>query len=84
MPNLTTLDGGSISVSEDAVTAFGDALEGDLLTPETAEYDEARTLWNDMIDRHPGLIVACQTEGDVSQSVVQPTLIRYTMAYTDG
>ena len=69
MPNLTTLDGGSISVSEDAVTAFGDALEGDLLTPESAEYDEARTLWNDMIDRRPGLIVACQTEGDVSQSV---------------
>ena len=69
MPNLTTLEGGSISVSEDAVTAFGDALEGDLLTPESAEYDEARTLWNDMIDRRPGLIVACQTEGDVSQSV---------------
>ena len=46
MPNLTTLDGGSVSVSEDAVAALGDALVGDLLTPESAEYDDARSLWN--------------------------------------
>ncbi len=43
MPNLTTLDGGSVSVSEDAVAALGDALVGDLLTPESAEYDDARS-----------------------------------------
>ena len=43
MPNLATLDGGSVSVSEDAVAALGDALVGDLLTPESAEYDDARS-----------------------------------------
>ena len=69
MPELVALEGGSVSVGDDAVAAFGDALVGDLLTPQSAEYDEARTLWNDMIDRRPGLIAACQTEGDVSQSV---------------
>jgi len=44
MPDLTTLDGGSVSVSEDAVATFGDALVGDLLTPESPEYDDARSL----------------------------------------
>ena len=69
MPNLATLDGGSVSVSEDAVAALGDALVGDLLTPESAEYDDARSLWNAMIDRRPGLMVDCQAEEDVSHAV---------------
>ena len=69
MPSLTTLDGGSISVIEEAVTAFGDALVGDLLTPESPDYDEARSIWNAMIDRRPGLIVVCRAEEDVSHAV---------------
>ena len=69
MPDLTTLDGGRVSVSEDAVAALSDALLGDLLTPESAEYDEARSLWNAMIDRRPGLIADCRAEGDVSHAV---------------
>ncbi len=69
MPALTTPDGGSVSVSEDAVAALSDALIGDLLTPESAEYDDARSLWNAMIDRRPGLIMDCRVEGDVSHAV---------------
>ncbi len=69
MPNLATLDGGSVSVSEDAVAALGDALVGDLLTPESAEYDDARSLWNAMIDRRPALILDCRAEEDVSHAV---------------
>ena len=69
MPNLTTLDGGSVSVSEDAVAALGDALVGDLLTPESAGYDDARSLWNAMIDRRSGLMVDCRAEEDVSHAV---------------
>ena len=69
MPNLTTLDGGSVSISEDAIAALGDALVGDLLTPESAEYDDARSLWNAMIDRRPALILDCRAEGDVSHAV---------------
>ena len=69
MPDLTTLDGGSVTVSESAVGALKDSLEGDLITPDSAQYDEARALWNGMIDRHPGLIVDCRTEEDVSSAV---------------
>ena len=69
MPNLTTLDGGSVSISEDVVAALGDALVGDLITPESAEYDDARSLWNAMIDRRPALILDCRAEEDVSHAV---------------
>ncbi len=69
MPDLTTLDGGSVSINVDVVAAFGGALKGDLLTPDSAEYDDARTLWNAMIDRRPGLIVDCGAEEDVSHAV---------------
>ena len=69
MPNLTTLDGGSVSISEDVIAALGDALVGDLLTPESAEYDDARSLWNAMIDRRPALILDCRAEEDVSHAV---------------
>ncbi len=69
MPHLTTLDGGSTAVSEGAVEALRDALVGNLLTPESAGYEDTRSIWNAMIDRRPGLIVDCRAEGDVSNAV---------------
>ena len=69
MPDVTTLDGGSVSVSEEAVTALAEQLVGGLLTPASAQYDEARSLWNAMVDRRPGLIVDCRGEEDVSHAV---------------
>jgi FAD/FMN-containing dehydrogenase len=44
-------------------------LTGSLLTPESPGYDEARTIWNAMIDRRPGLIVRCATAEDVARAV---------------
>ena len=69
MPTLTALEGGSISIADDAVAALSGTLAGSLLTPESPGYDEARTLWNAMIDRRPGLIVDCRSEDDVVHAV---------------
>lgn len=44
-------------------------LTGDLLTPETAGYDDARRVFNAMIDRHPALIVQCENRTDVALAV---------------
>ena len=69
MPTLTALDGGSLSIADGAVAALSSALVGSLLTPDSAGYDEARSIWNAMIDRRPGLIVACRAEADAVHAV---------------
>jgi FAD/FMN-containing dehydrogenase len=40
-------------------------LSGQLIRPDHAEYDEARKIWNAMIDRRPALIARCQGVEDV-------------------
>ena len=41
------------------------ALRGPVLTPGGAGYDEARRLWNGMIDRRPALVARCLGTADV-------------------
>jgi FAD/FMN-containing dehydrogenase len=44
-------------------------LDGQLLLPGDAGYDEARTVWNGMIDRRPRMIVRAATVDDVVTAV---------------
>jgi FAD/FMN-containing dehydrogenase len=44
-------------------------LAGDLILPPDPGYDEARTIWNAMIDRHPAMIVRCASTADVVRAV---------------
>jgi FAD/FMN-containing dehydrogenase len=43
--------------------------EGALLYPGDAGYDDARKVFNGMIDRHPALIARCSSAGDVALAV---------------
>ena len=45
------------------------ALSGQLIRPGDAAYEEARRVWNGMIDRRPALIVRAATEDDVVSAV---------------
>jgi FAD/FMN-containing dehydrogenase len=44
-------------------------LAGELILPPDAGYDQARTIWNAMIDRRPAMIVRCAGTADVVRAV---------------
>jgi len=48
---------------------FRTQLRGDLIRPDDAGYDEARTIFNAMIDKRPRLIVQCAGVADVIAAV---------------
>lgn len=60
---------GAISLDAEAVQAFSAGLRGPCLTPGDQGYDEARVIWNAMIDRRPGLVVRCAGTADVMRAV---------------
>ncbi|WP_248447574.1 FAD-binding oxidoreductase [Sinorhizobium meliloti] len=67
--SLTNLQSGITMVSAAAIEAFTARLRGRVLIATDAAYDEARTIWNGMIDRRPGLIVQCAGAADVVNAV---------------
>ena len=44
-------------------------LDGDLVMPDDAGYDEARAIFNAMHDRRPALIARCTSTADVVAAV---------------
>ena len=48
---------------------FRKTLKGELLTPAEAGYDEARRLFNRLIDRRPAAIVRCADADDVAAAI---------------
>jgi FAD/FMN-containing dehydrogenase len=66
---LATMSGGNTKIGQEAIDALASSLRGDLLTAESAGYDDARSIWNAMIDKRPGLIVQCAGPADVIRAV---------------
>src|SRR5215210_4003821 len=52
-----------------AVESLRANLGGAALLPGDDGYDEARTIYNAMFDRHPVLIIRCAATGDVVKAV---------------
>lgn len=68
MTTVTTLDGGSTELGG-AVDDLAADLDGDVVRPDDAAYDDARALWNGMLDRRPALIARCAGTSDVQRAV---------------
>src|SRR3974377_2378449 len=60
---------GTAMVDQSALEKFKSNLRGELLLSGDAGYDEARKVWNAMIDKRPGLIVRCAGVADVVHCV---------------
>jgi FAD/FMN-containing dehydrogenase len=56
-------------VDDEAIGDLSARVRGDLIRPGDAQYDEARALYNGMIDKHPALIVRCVDVADVISAV---------------
>lgn len=56
-------------LEQSTVDAFADQLRGSLLQPGGPGYEEARKVWNAMIDKRPRLIARCQGTADVIAAV---------------
>ncbi|MFW6153413.1 MAG: FAD-binding oxidoreductase, partial [Halobacteriota archaeon] len=60
---------GEDPLDSEAVEALREGFRGAVLRPGEAGYDEARTIWNAMIDRKPGVIAQCEGTADVISAV---------------
>jgi FAD/FMN-containing dehydrogenase len=57
------------SVDAEEISTLREVLRGQVLVAGDPEYDEARRVWNNAIDRRPALIVRCADVADVQQAV---------------
>jgi hypothetical protein len=56
-------------MNDEAIAKFGQSLRGTLIGRSHPEYDQARKLYNAMIDKRPLLIVRCADAADVMAAV---------------
>lgn len=63
------LNGASTALSHEILTTLQLQLRGSLCLADEAGYDEARTVWNAMIDRRPAAVVRCHGASDVMRAV---------------
>jgi FAD/FMN-containing dehydrogenase len=66
---VTTVRGSGSGLESSVVEQLGNRLRGALLLPGKPGYDEARSIWNAMIDRRPALIARCLGVADVVAAV---------------
>ncbi|MFC7261855.1 FAD-binding oxidoreductase [Streptomyces lutosisoli] len=52
-----------------ALAALRADLPGEVFAPDDPGYDDARTIFNAMIDKRPAVIARCESEADVARSV---------------
>jgi hypothetical protein len=58
-----------VEASEEVYSLLSRRFRGDLLRPSHSGYEDARTIWNGMVARTPGLIARCANVSDVQSAV---------------
>ncbi len=69
MAEFPEIDRKSVCVGSAALDALRSATRGSVCLAGDDGYEEARKIWNGMIDRHPGIIVRCAGATDVIRAV---------------
>lgn len=66
---FTTNGGSKVQLSQGEIAKFASEIRGTVLQADDDGYNEARSIWNAMIDKHPALIVRCASTEDVVRTV---------------
>ncbi len=66
---VQTITEGQVVLDADAVDKFARVFRGELIQPEDPDYEQARRVWNGLIDKHPALIARCTSAADVIAAV---------------
>ena len=64
-----TVNGASVPLAADELASLRGSLRGALCLPGEPGYDQARTIWNAMIDRKPAVVVRAAGAADVMAAV---------------
>lgn len=56
-------------LDEMTVTGLDRVFSGELISADHRRYDDARAVWNGMVDRRPALIARCANEADVVEAL---------------
>lgn len=62
-------EGASSPSAAESLADLRAALGGELITPADPAFEEARRVWNGMIDKHPAAIVRCSGTADVMNTI---------------
>ncbi|MBI5267567.1 MAG: FAD-binding oxidoreductase [candidate division Zixibacteria bacterium] len=62
-------EGGQAAVTAESIDSLKASFRGAIVRPGEAGYDEARTVWNAMIDRRPALVARCVGVADIRRAV---------------
>ena len=73
-----------MTTPSDALKSLRERHRGDLITPEDPRYDEARCVWNAMIDRRPAVITRPRDAADVIASVETARRLNLPIAVRGG
>lgn len=61
--------GSSPPFEKSTLETFSESVRGTVISPEDEGYDEARSVWNELIDKYPAAIVQCSGVADVIAAV---------------
>jgi FAD/FMN-containing dehydrogenase len=78
------LDRTMLDATSPMIAALRASLHGEVIDRHHNEYDEARRVWNGLIDRHPAVIARCAGTADVVEAVGVARRYRPTVSIRGG